>query len=63
MNEACANIFKQFRLGNSTLTPVKLHKLFTDELWFEETFYFFNMCELREFVIVRGRSKFRVRIN
>ena len=52
LNEACANILKQFRLGNSTLTPVQIHKIFSNELWFEETFYFFNLCELREYVVV-----------
>lgn len=49
-NEDCANILKKFNLGNSTLTPLKIHKLFTDELWLEDTFYFLNLCEHREYV-------------
>lgn len=52
LNEACATVLKQFNLGESTLTPLKIHKLFTDELWLEDTFYFFNLCERREYVVV-----------
>ncbi|MBF0657684.1 hypothetical protein IPZ60_02900 [Psychrobacter sp. NG25] len=51
LNEACANVFKQFNLGESTLTPLKIHKLFTDELWLDDTFYFLNLCERREYLI------------
>ncbi len=50
-NEECVNVLKQFNLGNSTLTPLKIHKLFTDELWLEDTFYFLNLCEQREYLV------------
>ena len=48
--ENVVNIFNQFRLGQTTLTPVKIHIIETGELWSDETFYFFNLCEQREYV-------------
>lgn len=50
LNEACANIFKQFNLGESTLTPLKIHQPLSQELWRDETYYFLNLCEKRKFV-------------
>ncbi len=50
LNEKCATIFKQFNLGETTLTPLKIHKLNTDELWLDDTFYFLNLCEQRQYV-------------
>ena len=41
--ENVVNIFNQFRLGQTTLTPVKIHIIETGELWSDETFYFFNL--------------------
>lgn len=49
--EAVESILKNFNLGQTTLTPVKIHKLFTDELWMEDTFYFLNLCEWRQYLL------------
>ncbi len=50
LNEKCANVFKQFNLGETTLSPLKIHKLFTNKLWLEDTFYFLNLCEQRQYL-------------
>lgn len=50
VNEACANVLKQFRLGNSTLTPLKIRDVFSDGVLYSGTVYFFNLCEIREYV-------------
>lgn len=50
MRENCANVFKQCQLGESTLTPLKMYDLNTGGLWRDETFYFFNMCEIRQYL-------------
>lgn len=47
--EACANIFKRFNLGNSTLTPIKIYRP-NKELWRDETYYFLNLCKKRTFI-------------
>lgn len=51
LSEEVSNILASFNLGQTTLTPVKIHKLFTDELWMEDTFYFLNLCELRQYLL------------
>ncbi|PYE36475.1 hypothetical protein [Psychrobacter fozii] len=48
--QACAQLLQQFRLGESTLTPVQIYDLETKKLCSEETFYFLNLCERREYV-------------
>lgn len=50
VNEACANVLKQFRLGNSTLTPLKIRNVFSDGVLYSGTVYFFNLCEIRNYV-------------
>lgn len=57
MRENCANVFKQFRLGESTLTPLKIYELETGNLWSNETFYFFNLCEHRHYLASKQNSK------
>ena len=48
--QACAQLLQQFRLGESTLTPVQIYDLETQQLCSEETFYFLNLCERREYI-------------
>ncbi len=50
VNEACANILKQFKLGDSTLTPLKIRDVFSDEILYSGTVYFFHLCEIRNYV-------------
>lgn len=50
VNQACAKVLKRFRLGNSTLTPLKIRDVFDDNMWTTDTFYFLNLCEKREYV-------------
>lgn len=56
MREKCANIFKQFRLGESTLTPLQIYDINTGKLWSDEIFYFFNFCEKRHY-LAKSQSK------
>ncbi|SUO98459.1 hypothetical protein [Suttonella indologenes] len=48
--EEVATIFNQFRLGQTTLIPVKIYIIETGEQWSNETFYVLNLCEQREYV-------------
>ncbi len=50
LTQACAELLQQFRLGESTLTPVQIYDLETQQLCSEETFYFLNLCERREYI-------------
>ena len=50
VREPLAKILSQFRLGQTTLTPVQIYDFNTRELWSDEVFYFLNICEKREFV-------------
>lgn len=52
VNEACANVLKEFTLGNSTLTPLKIRDVFSDGVLYSGTVYLFNLCEKREYVKV-----------
>ena len=48
--QACAQLLQHFRLGESTLTPVQLYSLETQQLCSDKTFYFLNLCERREYI-------------
>lgn len=50
LTQACAELLQQFRLGESTLTPVQIYDLETQQLCSDETFYFLNLCERREYI-------------
>ena len=50
LTQACAELLQQFRLGESTLTPVQLYSLESQQLCSDETFYFLNLCERREYI-------------
>ncbi|MBF0657683.1 hypothetical protein IPZ60_02895 [Psychrobacter sp. NG25] len=50
LTQACAQLLQQFRLGESTITPVQLYNLETQQLCSDETFYFLNLCERREYL-------------
>ncbi|MDN3453446.1 MULTISPECIES: hypothetical protein [unclassified Psychrobacter] len=50
LTQACAELLQQFRLGESTLTPVQIYNLETQQLCSDKTFYFLNLCERREYI-------------
>ncbi|MBH0085885.1 hypothetical protein I6E84_06605 [Psychrobacter sp. SCQQ22] len=50
LTQACAQLLQHFRLGESTLTPVQLYSLETQQLCSDKTFYFLNLCERREYI-------------
>lgn len=50
LRERPANILKQFRLGQTTVTPVLIYEFETGQLWSDEVFYFLNLCEWRKFI-------------
>lgn len=52
VREPLAKILSQFRLGQTTLTPVQIYDFNTRELWSDEVFYFLNICEKRDFICV-----------
>ncbi len=57
VNEACANLLKQFNLGNTSLTPIHIHKLDSDELCLKDTFYFLNVCERKRYMAEEQHGK------
>lgn len=50
VTEECANILKQFRLGNSVLYPLSFFDLTLNEPVNNQTYYFFNIAELKKFL-------------
>ena len=49
-NQACATILKKHRLGETILTPVQIYDLSTGNLVSDETYYFLNLYERREYI-------------
>ena len=49
-NPSCAAILKQHRLGDNILTPVQIYDLSTGCLASDETYYFLNLYERREYI-------------
>lgn len=49
-NELCVNILKQHKLGENILTPVQIYDLSTGNLVSDETYYFLNLYERREYI-------------
>ncbi|WP_185711737.1 hypothetical protein, partial [Conchiformibius steedae] len=49
-NLSCAAILKQHRLGENILTPVQIYDLSTGCLASDETYYFLNLYERREYI-------------
>lgn len=47
---ACAKILQNFKLGQTTITPLKIYEYETGKLWSDEVFYFLNLCEKRNYV-------------
>lgn len=50
INQACADVLKNFNLGKTTLTPLQIHDPKTQDVLSDETYYFINVAERREFV-------------
>ena len=57
-NQACATILKQHRLGETILTPVQIYNLSTGDLFSDETYYFLNLYERREYICEVQTSKY-----
>ena len=49
-NQTCATILKKHRLGETTLTPVQIYDLSTGNLVSDETYYFLNLYERRQYI-------------
>lgn len=49
-NQKCADILKQFRMGENILTPVQINDLSSDGLASDETFHFLNLYERRMYI-------------
>ncbi|WP_089605824.1 hypothetical protein [Acinetobacter piscicola] len=50
VTEQCANVLKKFRLGNSALYPLSFFDIQLNELVNDQTYYFFNITELRNYL-------------
>lgn len=50
LTEACANVLKQFRLGESVLYPLSFFDIQLNEPVNAQTYYFFNIAELRSYL-------------
>lgn len=50
LTEECANVLKKFRLGESTLYPLSFFDIQLNELVNDQTYYFFNIAELRSYL-------------
>ncbi|MEQ1105099.1 hypothetical protein [Acinetobacter ursingii] len=50
VTEACANVLKQFRLGESVLYPLSFFDIQLNEPVNAQTYYFFNIAELKSYL-------------
>lgn len=50
VTEECANVLKKFRLGSSALYPLSFFDIKLNEPVNDQTYYFFNMAELRSYL-------------
>lgn len=50
LNEKCADVLKSCRLGKNSLTPLKIRDFSTGEICSDDTFYFLNLYERRQYV-------------
>jgi len=50
VTEACANMLKQFRLGESVLYPLSFFDIQLNEPVNDQIYYFFNIAELRSYL-------------
>ena len=57
-NQTCATILKKHRLGETILTPVQIYDLSTGKLVSDETYYFLNLYERREYICEVQPSKY-----
>lgn len=51
LTEQCANVLKRFRLGESTLYPLSFFDIQYNELVNDQTYYFFNITEFRNYLL------------
>ncbi len=57
LTEPCANVLKKFRLGESVLYPLSFFDIQLNELVNDQTYYFFNIAELRSYLCPEYCSK------
>ena len=57
LTEPCANILKKFRLGESALYPLSFFDIQLNEPVNDQTYYFFNITELRSYLRPESCSK------
>lgn len=57
LTEECANVLKNFRLGGNALYPLSFFDIQLNELVNDQTFYFFNITELRSYLLPEYSSK------
>ena len=57
LTEECANVLKKFRLGGNALYPLSFFDIQLNELVNDQTFYFFNITELRSYLLPEYSSK------
>lgn len=57
LTEECANVLKKFRLGGNALYPLSFFDIQLNELVNDQTFYFFNINELRSYLLPEYSSK------
>ncbi|MEN8272380.1 hypothetical protein ABFP28_16990 [Acinetobacter baumannii] len=50
LTEACANVLKKFRLGQSALYPLSFFDIKLNEPVNDQTYYFLNIAELRSYL-------------
>ncbi|WP_436899504.1 hypothetical protein [Acinetobacter gyllenbergii] len=51
LTEECANVLKKFSLGGSVLYPLSFFDIQLNELVNDQTYYFFNITELRSYLL------------
>ena len=57
ITEPLLNILRNFRLGSTQISPVKLREQTTHELLSEQTYYFINVCERYNFLSPRDSDQ------
>lgn len=57
LSEECANVLKKFRLGGNALYPLSFFDIQLNALVNDQTFYFFNITELRSYLLPEYSSK------
>lgn len=56
ITEACAELFQQFRLGETQMSPLRIYNIETGKPVNDNTYYFLNICEWRNYFIAEESS-------